>query len=206
MYSSSYRQSDSERIRDLYQRHALLWNEERNRSLFEKAWLDRFLSLIPADASVLDLGCGMGEPIANYLIEQGCSVTGVDTSHTFINLCKNRFPQQNWLVADMRNVVLDRKFQGILAWDSFFHLNHADQRRMFPFFRNYATSGAALLFTSGPSYGEAIGEYQGEPLYHASLDAADYQNLLQEQGFRVVDHIVEDPTCGYRTVWLAKLD
>ncbi len=199
-------QSDSERIIDLYQRHALQWNEDRSRSLFEKAWLDRFLALNPHGASVLDLGCGMGEPIAKYLIGQGCTITGVDTSYTFIDLCKNRFPNQNWLVADMRNVVLTERFQGILAWDSFFHLTHADQRRMFPVFRKYAASGAALLFTSGPSYGEAIGAYQGDPLYHASLDSGEYKTLLQEQGFVVVDHIVEDPTCGYRTVWLAKLN
>jgi hypothetical protein len=30
---------------------------------------------------------------------------------------------------------LQRSFDGILAWDSFFHLNHDDQRRMFPVFR-----------------------------------------------------------------------
>ncbi|GAB4018172.1 class I SAM-dependent methyltransferase [Spirosoma migulaei] len=199
-------QSDAERISSLYQRNALQWNKERSRSLFEKAWLDRFLALNPPGASILDLGCGMGEPIAKYLLEQGCSVTGVDTSPTFIDLCRNRFPEQNWIVADMRTVVIKKKFQGILAWDSFFHLTHADQRCMFPVFRTYASQGAALLFTSGPAYGEAIGNYQGEPLYHASLDSADYQALLQEQGFTVVEHITEDPTCGYRTVWLARLN
>ena len=198
-------QSDSEHIIDLYQRHALQWNKDRSRSLFEKAWLDRFLTLTPQSASILDFGCGMGEPIAKYLIKQGRAVTGVDTSSTFIDLCKKRFPHHNWLVADMRTVVFDKTFQGILAWDSFFHLNHEDQRRMFPIFRKYAASGATLLFTSGPSYGEAMGEYQGEPLYHASLDSGEYQTLLQQQGFTVVDHIVEDPTCGHRTVWLAKL-
>jgi hypothetical protein len=26
-----------------------------------------------------------------------------------------------------------------------------------------------LMFTSGPAYGEAIGTYRGEPLYHGSL-------------------------------------
>ena len=202
--NEQHTQSDSERVIDLYQRHALQWNKDRNRSLVEKTWLDQFLTLTPDSTSVLDLGCGMGEPIAKYLIEQGYAVTGIDTSHTFIDLCKKRFPLQDWLVADMRNVVLEKVFQGIIAWDSFFHLNHADQRRMFSTFRQYAASGTTLLFTSGPSYGEAIGEYQGEPLYHASLDAAEYQTLLQEQGFRVVNQIMEDPTCGHRTVWLAQ--
>jgi len=37
-------------------------------------------------------------------------------------------------------------------------------------FRFHAASKAALIFTSGPSHGEAIGTYQGEPSYHGSLD------------------------------------
>ncbi len=63
----------------------------------------------------------------------------------------------------------------------------------------------ALMFTSGPAYGEAVGTYEGEPLYHASLDGAEYRTLLDESGFEVVEHIVEDPDCGGHTVWLAQL-
>jgi hypothetical protein len=51
----------------------------------------------------------------------------------------------------------------------------------------------------------AIGSYQGENLYHASLDGAEYRALLAEQGFTVVDHVAEDPTCGGHTIWLAQL-
>ena len=36
---------------------------------------------------------------------------------------------------------------------------------MFAIFKRYAASGAALMFTSGPSAGEVVGSYRGEPLY-----------------------------------------
>lgn len=72
---------------------------------------------------------------------------------------------------------------------------------MFPVFRRYAGLGAALLFTSGNAYGETIDEHQGDRLYYASLDATEYKNLLEE-GFSVIDHVVEDTACRYRTVWL----
>jgi hypothetical protein len=42
-------------------------------------------------------------------------------------------------------------------------------------------------------------------LYHASLGEAEYRSLLDQNGFDVVSHVVEDPTCGQHTVWLAKL-
>ena len=54
----------------------------RSRDLFERGWLTRFLALLPASGKprVLDIGCGNGVPIARHLIEQGCEITGVDTS------------------------------------------------------------------------------------------------------------------------------
>jgi trans-aconitate methyltransferase len=197
--------SDADRIIDLYQRRAHDWAMDRaGGSLFEKAWLDRFLALVPAKASILDLGCGSGEPIARYLIETGHDVAGVDSSSALIDICKTSFPGQNWMVADMRKLSLDRRFDGLIAWDSFFHLGHVDQRRMFPTFRMHAASKAALMFTTGPAHGEAVGNFHGEPLYHASLDPAEYSSLLNQNGFRVVWHVVEDPSCGRHTIWLAQ--
>jgi SAM-dependent methyltransferase len=197
--------SEAERIIGLYQRHAVAWDKQRGRDLFERPWLDRFLALLPPGASILDIGCGSAEPIARYFIERGYEVTGADSSAALIGICKSRFPKLDWLVADMRDLSLNRHFGGILAWDSFFHLCPEDQRVMFPIFRSHAAPKASLMFTSGPSHGEAIGTYEGEPLYHGSLDAEEYRSLLDQNGFDVLSHVVADPACGRHTVWLAQL-
>lgn len=196
--------TEFDRIIDLYQRKAANWDADRGRSLFEKPWLDRFLSLLPNRGSVLDLGCGSGEPIARYFIECGYDVTGVDSSPALISLCTERFPGSTWTVADMRRLDLGRRFDGIVAWDSFFHLTPDDQRGMFPIFGAHVAAKGALLFTSGPARGVAIGSFHGEPLYHASLDIDEYRSLLDQCGFDVVAHVVEDPACGRHTVWLAR--
>jgi len=197
--------SPADAIIDLYQRHAADWSGDRGKDLFEQDWLDRFTALIEPDSAVLDIGCGCGEPIGRYLIETGRSVVGVDSSPAMIDLCRGAFPDQIWIVGDMRKLALGRPFAGLLAWDSLFHLSPADQRRMFPIFQAHAAPGAALMFTSGPAHGEAIGSYRGEALYHGSLDPAEYRALLDAHGFDVVDHAVEDPTCGCHTIWLARL-
>jgi SAM-dependent methyltransferase len=195
--------SEADRIIGLYEKYASDWDKDRGSVLFEKSWLDRLLALVPRQASILDLGCGSAEPIAHYLIDKGYSVTGVDSSPSLIKISKGRFPKQDWIVADMRALSLGRSFEGILAWDSFFHLCPDDQRKMFPIFRRHAEPGAPLMFTSGPSHGEAIGTYKGEPLYHGSLDEVEYRSLLAINGFEVAAHVVEDPACGCHTVWLA---
>ena len=106
----------------------------------------------------------------------------------------------------MRDLALQKAFDGLLAWDSFFHLTDDDQRRMFPISKRHALPRAALMFTSGTSHGEAIGSYRGERLYHASLAHEEYRALLTTNGFRVVAHVAEDPDCGGHTVWLAQTE
>ena len=104
----------------------------------------------------------------------------------------------------MREVSLAENFDGVLAWDSFFHLRAEDQRKMFSVLAAHAAPNAALMFNSGPRAGVAISEFQGEPLYHASLDADEYYALLKAHGFEVVAHAFEDKQAGGRTIWLAR--
>jgi SAM-dependent methyltransferase len=195
---------DADRIIGIYERHAGAFDAQRGRSLMERAWLDRFTALIAPGGAILDLGCGMGEPIAAHLIGAGFRVTGVDGAASLLGLCRARFPGQDWVLADMRGLDLGRRFGGILAWDSFFHLDHGDQRAMFAVFARHAAPGAALMFTSGPSEGVAMGRFEGEALHHASLSPLEYRGLLASHGFAVMAHRAEDPTCGGHTIWLAR--
>ena len=201
--------TDADDIVDIYERHAGAWvrarlQERRLHGLYERGWLDRFCELVSAGRAVLDMGCGAGQPIAAYLIERGFSVTGVDSSKAMIAMFKAHLPGQEALISDMRTLALRRSFHGVLAWDSFFHLDHDSQRRMFPVFRAHAAPRAALMFTSGTAHGEGIGRLEGDPLYHASLDADEYRQLLDSHDFDVIATVAEDRTCGRRTVWLAQ--
>ncbi len=191
-------------IIDIYKKHGRAWTERRGNHLYEKTWLDQFLALIPVNSHLLDLGCGSAKPIAAYLIEHGHQITGVDASDAMIEMAQSNFPEQRWIQQDFRHFNVDQKFQGILAWDSFFHLTHDDQRKMFASFTHHARTGTVLMFTSGPAHGEAIGEMFGEPLYHASLAADEYRALLEQHGFEVIRMVAEDPECAGHTVWLAQ--
>jgi SAM-dependent methyltransferase len=200
-------------IVELYQRHAAAWAADRAALPWtDKPWHDRFIAALPPGGSVLDLGCGSGAPIARDLVARGFRVTGIDSAPDMIAMCRNRLPtetwqvtrQVTWQVADMRTLQLGARFDGILAWDSYFHLSHDDQRRTFAVFAWHAAPAAVLMFNTGPAHGEALGSYGGEPLYHASLAPAEYRDLLDGAGFEVVAHIANDAQAGGRTGWLAR--
>lgn len=189
----------------LYQDHAAAFEALRGTALVERAWLTRFLSLLPAPhPQVLDIGCGNGVPIARHLIENGCLITGIDTSLPLLSRAQSTFPAHRWIAADMRRLPFTEPFHGLIAWHSFFHLKPEDQRRMFGTFRRLAAPGAVLMFTSGALRGEAIGQLDGKPLYHGSLDGDEYRQLLNANGFTVKQHVENDPACGGATMWLAQ--
>lgn len=193
----------NERIAGLYEDNAAAWDRMRGRDLHEAPWLDRFLAHVPDGGTILDVGCGMGEPVARYFIERGYRLTGVDSAPSLVTMCKERFPEHDWLVADMRALDLGRRFDGVIAWHSLFHLSPDDQRVALPRLAAHVGEGAALMFTSGPDHGEDIGEWLGEPLYHGSLGPEDYEARLTALGFAAIEHRRRDPDCGSATVWLA---
>ena len=190
-----------------YERVGADWAQQRSATLMEKPWLDRLMAASSRQAGaprLLDLGCGAGRPIGSYLAERGAKMTGVDATDVMTGLYAQIVQGAEVIKADMRGLALDWKFDGILAWDSFFHLSADDQRAMFPVFAAHAGPRAALMFTSGHLAGEAIGEVAGAPIYHASLDEEEYRNLLTGNGFRVLDYVPEDRSCGGHTIWLAQ--
>jgi len=193
------------RITQHYEQHATAWDSDRQNSGWnDKVWHDLFVGRLKTGAKVLDLGCGSGWPVAQHMAQRGLRVTGVDSSPTMISLCHGRLPDHEWIVADMRGLSLGRRFDGILAWDSFFHLDHDDQRRMLVVFAEHAAAGAWLMFNAGPQHGEAIGDYRGSPLYHASLAPSEYEALLDRSGFEVIEHVINDERAGGRTAWLCR--
>lgn len=195
----------SDDVIGIYQRHAATFDEQRSRSLFEAPWLDAFTDALPGP-KVLDLGCGTGVPMAAALIEGGCAVTGIDGAAAMIDRARRRFPRARWQVADMRHLPPLGRFDGVIAWHSFFHLPPDDQPAMIARFGALLNPGGAVLFTSGTEHGHAMGQLGGEPLYHGSLDSAAYRDLLARAGLTVLRHVERDPDCGGATVWLAVRD
>lgn len=187
-----------------YEKIATWYDEHRSRDLFEKAWLDRAIQYLKPGASILDLGCGMGEPIARYFIEKEFELTGIDGSWKLIELAKKRLPKGKFIKGDMRGLKMAKRFDCVIAWNSFFHLIPDEQRAMFVTFSEHLNKEGVLLFTAGPQAGEIWSDNGGENLYHASLSPEEYQQLLKQYGFELIRYVADDPDCGDATVWLAR--
>lgn len=75
---------------------------------------------------------------------------------------------------------------------------------MFDVFAEHGAPGAIVMFNAGPSHGEVVGSYRGDPLYHASLAPEEYEAALRRIGFEILAHVAEDRNAGSRTAWIAR--
>ncbi|MEM8697008.1 MAG: class I SAM-dependent methyltransferase [Pseudomonadota bacterium] len=186
--------------RGIYERQARTWDRERPRSLYEKPWLDRFAARIAPGGRLLDLGCGAGDPVGAYFIAQGFELIGIDYSEAMIDLARERYPEAEWRVQDMRTLDLNGSFDGIFSWDGFFHLTVDEQRTVLPDLADRVRNGGAMLLSVGPGEGEVTGTVGGETVYHASLSEIEYRDILKKSGFRKITFVAEDPECGGRSL------
>ncbi len=200
----------SDRIIDLYREGAADWIESRGRVLFsgeggpdEGVWLERFTQGLAPGATILDVGCGSGWPIAAELLRRGFAVTGMDTSEGLLDHARATLPHGRWIQGDMRVLELEETFDGVIAWHSLFHLTPEDQEVVVPKLAARVAPGGRLMFTSGPARGEALGAWRGEALYHGSLDPEDYRRLLTHAGL-IVEAGARPDAPGPGTAWLAR--
>jgi len=188
----------------IYERNAARFDAERPKGLHERVWLDRFTEWLPVNGSILDLGCGAGDPIAKFFMNQGFAVTGVDFSSAMLELAKARFPGAEWILGDMRQVDLGRQFHGIIGWNSFFHLTQPEQRSTLERLADHLASGGALMLTVGPEAGEVDGHVGDDRVYHSSLSPDEYARILARRHIEIVEFKAEDPDCDFQTVLLAR--
>lgn len=193
----------AERTQDVYERIAHQFAAQRPKSLIERPWLDRFLAQLPQGGDILDLGCGAGEPIAAYFMQQGFRVLGLDASQAMIDLARENLPDGRWHVGDMRDLDLGMQFNGVIGWNSFFHLTQDEQRDVLPRIASHLHTNGALLLSVGPEEGEVAGHVCADPVYHASLSPSEYADILNRLDMDFVDFMPEDPACFGMTLLLA---
>ncbi|MEM0948698.1 MAG: class I SAM-dependent methyltransferase [Pseudomonadota bacterium] len=196
--------TDPSSTKDVYARHAEGYDARRTRALHEARWLRQFAAHLPAGGRVLDLGCGTGRPIAGWLIGEGFRLTGTDFAEPMLNIARVRWPDGDWRLADMRELELGETFDGIIGWDSFFHLTPSEQRACLPRLADHLGPNGTLMVTVGPHEGEVTGTVEGDPVYHASLSPAGYATVLEGCGMRMTAYLAEDPDCDYHSVLMAR--
>ncbi|MDP3727453.1 MAG: class I SAM-dependent methyltransferase [bacterium] len=108
--------------REAYNRIAEDWHRNHRDDTWWVEGTDKFISLLPAGASVLDAGCGGGTK-AKYLSEHGIAVTGIDFAENLIAIARAEVPEAKFAVMDMYDLSgLAAEFDGVFAQAVLLHV------------------------------------------------------------------------------------
>lgn len=146
---------------------------------------------LPVHATVLDVGCGTGDPISKALVDEGLEVYGIDASPHMVQAFRQNLrdcPVACEAVED--SPFFNRQFDAIIAWGLLFLLPAAVQEVAIHKMALALRSGGKLLFTA-PSqqmqWKDAITEMES-----VSLGAERYKALLATAGLSVTAEMEDE--------------
>lgn len=193
--------------KDSYDRIADQWDRVRSGRPVDHC-VEEFAGLLPEGGAVLDIGCGTGKPIGAYLLSRGFRLTAMDISSKMLNYARANLPGSQLVLSDFLDFdesASEGSFDGILAFDSLFHVEGSRQRKIYPKVSRLLKKGGYFLFTGGLSsrtdQAETItGTMFGRTFTYGALSAEELREALQESGLSLVrfERNYSHPTTGSR--------
>jgi ubiquinone/menaquinone biosynthesis C-methylase UbiE len=155
-------------------------------------WLRSLLNRLGPGSSVLDLGCGSGDP-ADIEIARQHTITGVDISQAQIDLARRNVPAGRFLHGDFGSVEFPpSSFDAVVSFYALEHIPRAEHAAILRGICRWLKPGGWLLLSTEAADVEGVtAEWLGVPMFMSSFDADTVRRLVGEAGFEVVETAIE---------------
>lgn len=116
---------------------------------------------VRAGKHILDVACGTGVLIPDYLARNVASVTAIDIAPEMARICREKFPQENVTVlcGDVEETEFDRKFDCIMVYNAFPHF--PEPENLIRTLAGLLTEGGTLTVAHGMSRHDIDHHHEG---------------------------------------------
>jgi SAM-dependent methyltransferase len=208
--------NESATVRAGYEQIAPAYLGARGRDTADVRALARLLERLPADALVLDAGCGAGVPITALLAEAGHRVVGVDFAVAQLALARAALPSGAFVCQDLTALGLaPTAFDAVCSYYAIIHVPRREHRGILAaFHRALKPGGYAFLCLGAADLDDDYdNDFFGARMYWSHYDAPTNLALLRDVGFEVLwsafvaDELEQvDPAVGHLFVLARKPD
>jgi SAM-dependent methyltransferase len=138
-------------------------------------WVAELAGLLPAGATVADLGCGAGIPATRELTGHGLRVIGVDFSAVQLARARRLVPAASLVRADITALRLrPASLDAVVSFYTLIHVSLADQLALFPRIRSWLRPGGYLLAITGAGHESGTGPFLGTEMFWEHADTDTY--------------------------------
>ena len=161
--------------------------ERFGRSRVRDYWLDELVRRLPKEASVLDLGCGAGVPVAHQLAQCGHHVIGIDASIRQVELARSNVPEAEFMHADMTSVGFGRAaFSAVTAFYSITHVPREEHAILLRRIAGWLKPNGVFLASFGSRQcADWRGQWLGTEMFFSHYDAETNEGLVRDAGLLV---------------------
>ena len=160
-------------------------------------YIGEFLTLLPKNAKILDVGCGAGRD-SGFMFSKGFEVIGIDLSKGMLGLARQRYPKIDFKQQDMRSLNFSPKsFEGIFASCSLIHLPKKDVSSLLRNFHEILKEEGILYLSLQKGKSEEI--FINEPfkpeekLFLNIISFSEIKELLFKNGFSIIKRYERKP-------------
>jgi SAM-dependent methyltransferase len=168
----------------------------------EVEYLSLLLDPLAEGSTILDLGCGTGQPIATSIASRGHQVVGVDGSEAMLAIARKQLPAHRWIHGWIEQVELDETFAAVVCWDSLFHLPRHHHEPVIRKIHRWLAPGGRLMVSSGgvvDDHGSGFTDTMfGHEFFYDSLSPQRMVAVMEESGFDILVAEMCDPPDGGR--------
>jgi len=179
------RENALEVVRSGYDRLTERYVQERGRIVNWRE-VKAFSSLLPEKARVFDAGSGPGIPIAEFLVQSGYEVVGLDISSEMVSAARKNVPGATFLQGNMAETDLpSESFDGVISCYAIIHNpreNHAD---IFKSFHRVLKPRGVMLVSVASWEWEEFADYLGVDMFWSHYSPSKTQSLITDAGFEI---------------------
>ena len=156
-------------------------------------WLGKVLARLKPESSVLDLGCGSGDP-ADMEIARLHRVTGVDISNIQIELARQNVPQGRFIHGDLGSLDFpDASFDAVVSFYTLEHLSRERHGEILHRIHDWLRPEGLLLFSyEKGNRNDVTVQWLDVPMFFSLFDPDTLRGLVEDADFEILDADVEN--------------
>lgn len=168
-------------------------------------YIQKLLKLLPKKATVLDIGCGAGLGVDDYLLKVGNDLIGIDNSIEMIRLARRNCPAGEYKVEDMRDLVANEySVDAIVSFYALFHVARSSHKSVLQIWASFLRKDGLLLLTMGDRAFEGVHSLYGVKMWSSQWGVEKNLELVREVGFEIVEHNLDTSGAERHLVVLAR--